>query len=409
MLIRPKITLLIVFVVQIIAAPLILLILSVTLIEKDLMEKIQRINEDISFDGNSWKIDKYNTDPELIGNYPLYILANDGFVLDRRAPIDGFLDSSDFTELLNYQEIQTRESITGQRRRILSLPLKNDSGENVGVVTVSYFNPRDEVLDQVDEELRKSLSYIHSIIKVERDTIDTSSLDERNLPYNISFVIVDKYNTILRKTANVNNIARIANVIDPSYVKKQSEEEGLQIIRDETNAKYFLTETKPLTHKGKTLGVIVVGREIGDLLGLLRNFAVIFGVISTALFIILGIFLSKIINNLSRNNSSSPRKISFNSRESALYIDENKIQIAYATNQYYLLKTLFSNPPKRWETDQVLDKFGEFKTRTDSRKVYDTMNNINKKVEGYLKQKLIINQNKTYQLNQNLPIEKSAS
>lgn len=400
------VTLLLFFLLQNFIASVIIFSILKNNSEKFINSKIDRIHEDISYDGETWDISRYNADPQILGNYPLYILTNDGFVLDRRSPIPGFLDSSDYNQLLSYVTIQTRESVTGQKRRIMSVPIKNAENENVGVVTVSYFNPRDEVIDQVDAELLDAASYISSKITVKNNEINADNLDERSVPYNISYIIVDTFNTTIKKTSNVNNIRRIPNFIDPSYVKKQLELEGVQFIKEPGTNNYFITLTRPLLKNGKTLGVIIVGENVANMIMLIVKFNIYFGFVNMIVTVILGLLILKIFNK-----SSYPvlvRKIWFDSKKSVIHIDDTNIEIAYATNQYYLLYALFSNPKKRWETDQLLEKFGEVGDATDARKVYDTMANINKKLQGYLKQKLIINQNKTYYLNSKLPLEKSS-
>ena len=65
---------------------------------------------------------------------------------------------------------------------------------------------------------------------------------------------------------------------------------------------------------------------------------------------------------------------------------------------------LFSKPTKRWETDELLDRFGEDPELENGRKVYDAMISVNKKVSKVIPLKLILNQNKTYQLNQEFSI-----
>jgi hypothetical protein len=378
-------------------------------IKNDLKKKISRAKEDIRYADNQWNIDRYNSDPQLLGNYPLYILTIDGFVLDRRNPIKGFLDSANFDNLLSYENPQTVTSIAGNTRRTFSKTISDKNNEVVALVAVSYLEPQEQALEKIDQRLRENADLIISRIRVNEKTIDTDHVDEREIPYEISFLIVDKYNSTLLKSTNVNNRKRIPTFIDPSYVKKSLDNTGFQIIKDAETNKQFLVLTEPLIKNNQTLGVIAVGSSLENMQDNIRNFALLSGLLSIVLLAVFAFYLKRMRKDKSilDNQMRNPSKIRFDTKQSLLFIDNQQIEFAYATNQYYLLRSLFANPLKRFETDELLEQFGEVNTQSDGRKVYDTMTNINKKVAGYLREKLIINQNKTYQLNPKLPIEKA--
>jgi DNA-binding response OmpR family regulator len=76
-------------------------------------------------------------------------------------------------------------------------------------------------------------------------------------------------------------------------------------------------------------------------------------------------------------------------------MNEQIIQIPYASNQYYIMTALFSNPKKRWEQDEILEKFGEVESEEGWRKVYDAHLAINRKV-GF---KLIDYRDKLFRIN----------
>lgn len=380
-------------------------------LKKDLNFRISRIEEDIKYNNGDWNISAYNLDPELLSTDPQYILTNDGFVLDRRSTIRGFLDSSDYKRLLDYTTAQNVKSSTGQVRRVYSRAILNSNEEPIGVVAVSYFDPQTSLTPTIDKQLNKDMNLILSEIKVKNSNIDVSNVKERNLSYNVSYIIVDKFNTVLDKTTNVNNIGRIPNFIDPSYVKHQLLENKFQYIQDQDTKEHFIVQTTPLLDSSKknVLGVIVVAESSENLYNLINYFLLSYGILSLVL-IIGGFYMGFVVLSKESMSASISREISkiwFDEKQCMLYIDKNQIEIPYSTNQYYLLRALFSNPSKRWETDEILDEFGELQV-INTRKVYDAMVNINKRVTGYIQDKLIINQNKTYQLNQNLPIEKTS-
>lgn len=398
-----------IFVIQLIVGGAVVLNIGENQIKTSLSQKIDRIIQDLKYNNGNWNIRSYNNDPELLGTEPLYILTIDGFILDRRSPIKGFLDSSDFKHLLDYQRIQTLTSITGGTRRILSKVIQN-KGQETGVITVSYFDPKPEIMKTIDSDLKKNVDLIASKIGVKNDSIDVSKIDEREISYDISFIVVDKFNIVLAKTTNVNSIGRIPNIIDPSYVKHQLAAPRFQNVRDSQTKKDFIVQTRPMTGPNNNIiGIIVVAESSEMLNSLLINYLLLYG-IASFLILLGGYYLIYVIfKNGSAFNSYSkePEKIWFDDKQCTLNVDQISIEIPYSTNQYYLLQALFSNPVKRWETDELLDRFGEIKY-TKTRKIYDAMVNINKRVIGYVQDKLIINQNKTYQLNQKLNIVKSS-
>jgi hypothetical protein len=397
------------FLLQSFIAVLVLYTLGKNEIEKDLKNKIARAQEDLTYTNGKWNIDRYNSDPQLLGSYPLYIITTDGFILDRRNPIKGFLDSANFDDLLAYDTPQTLTTITGNTRRVFSKTITDNKNSVIALVAVSYLEPQEQTLATIDTDLVKTVDHIISKIQINTNSIDTSRVDEREIPYAISFLIVDKYNSTLLKSTNVNNRKRIPSFIDPSYVKQSLDNTGLQTVRDTETNEQFLVITEPIIKNNQTLGVISVGAPMKNILTIIKDFALWFGVFTIALLSLFGFVLGKMLRHklMLSNQTTNPSSIRFDSKQSLLLIDNNSLEVAYASNQYYLLRTLFSNPQKRFETDELLEEFGEINTKTDSRKVYDTMTNINKKVAGYIREKLIINQNKTYQLNPQLPIEKT--
>lgn len=399
-----------IYLLQLSIAAYILYFLGSTQLNKSLEKKTQRISEDLTYKNGTWDLDSYNNDPKLLGSYPLYLITQDGFVLDRRSTIHGFLDSSDYKRLLNYQKVQTISSVTGYTRRIYSRVIA-DKGKDLAVITVSYFNPKEEVLSLIDKELIQNADIIYSQLSIKNGTLDVSKIDQRKISYDTSYIIVDKYNTILSKTTNVNNIGRIPNFIDPSYVKNELNNISTRIISDNESDEKFIVISKPILDKDNAvLGIMIVGTSYNNFYNLLREFSVWYSLFSLVLFLITLFLLNNYFKRALRQNAklSKLENLYFDDKQGKLIIDDKKISIPYATNQYYMLKTLFSNPNKRWETDELLDKFGELKGEEGARKIYDTMVNINRKVAGYLEDKLIITQNKTFQLNSGLPVKKTS-
>src|SRR5690348_26596 len=92
-------------------------------ITKDLVHsETKLVLSDLSYKNGAWDMSKYDADPEIPGTYRLYLITKDGFVIDRWRPIAGFLDTSDFKQLLVYQQPQTVTTVAGQAWRLYSEP-----------------------------------------------------------------------------------------------------------------------------------------------------------------------------------------------------------------------------------------------------------------------------------------------
>jgi hypothetical protein len=97
--------------------------------QDNLQLSVKRIKEDVLFENGKWNMYKYNADPNLPDTYPLYILATDGFVIDRWKPVKGYLDVSDFKHLLMFNSPQTITTPTNQSWRIFSKPIYNKNSD----------------------------------------------------------------------------------------------------------------------------------------------------------------------------------------------------------------------------------------------------------------------------------------
>lgn len=94
-------------------------------------------------------------------------------------------------------------------------------------------------------------------------------------------------------------------------------------------------------------------------------------------------------------------QVCFDKEKSELKIDGKPTPIPYSSNQYYLCEALFGNPKKRWENDELLEKFGvntDLSNAKIKRQPYDAMIAINKKI-ARLSPDLIQYKNKTFQIN----------
>ena len=79
-------------------------------------------------------------------------------------------------------------------------------------------------------------------------------------------------------------------------------------------------------------------------------------------------------------------------------INDTVVQVPYATNQYELADAVFSQPTKRWELDELLEKFGDTEDFGNWRKVYDATLALNKRT-GL---KIVVYKDKTFRFNPEL-------
>lgn len=367
----------------------------------------KRIQEDVVYKNGSWDTNRYISDPELPGTFPVYILTADGFVIDRWKPVHGFLDTSDVRRLLSYQTPTTVNTPTNQTWRMLSKPIMHNN-DMLGIITVSYFAQQGDTV-AVDAKLQQSIAAIESKISIKNNMIEASNFDVRDITLGVAVQIVDKFNRIIVKNNNTNSIDQIPNYIDASYIGTVANASPIRQIQDaDTGERFLLVSTPIFDANGYISGVIVVGKSISAIDQILRDFVITDAVLGISLAFFFSLFSLGSIRKyvLFRAQTSiveSKTKheiahLAFDKKAGTIMLDDHEIHIPYATNQYYLCEALFSNPKKRWEVDVLLEKFGEHDL-TNWRKVYDAMLIINKKVMPIIDDKLIIVHEKTYQIN----------
>lgn len=365
-----------------------------------------RIQHDIRYDQGKWDTKLYNSDPftpyphgSSGFSQPLYIITSEGFVIERNRPISGLLDSSDFKHLLAFSTPQSISTVTNENWRVLSRPVKNNN-EVLGVILVAYYNPSSSQLEEIDKKLSENIEQINSHLKVKNKGIDVSDVDIRNIHYDVAFEIANNFNKVM-----INN-GRTPSFIDPSYIATELQLDRKRIIEDKLTKEKFLVKTQPFIDKNKQIrGIIIAAQSINPLNEILSRYLLFAALTSIVLIFPLSFFtiysLRREIKGVieryekSKQVKKLPAKISFDKIQSILFLDEKEIQIPYASNQYYLVEALFAQPKKRWETDELLFKFGENINSENWRTVYDAMLSINRKT-GF---KLIYYSDKTYKIN----------
>lgn len=405
---------LLVFIVQTTVGGVVIYYISTAQVKASLNGITERVQAGIEFENGTWNISKYNADSEIPGSHRLYVFSSDGFVIDRWRPIAGYLNVSNFRLLLEYQTPQTIHTITDQSWRMYSRVVSQND-QTVGVITVSYFSPEESKLAETDRELRQTADRIAKNISVENGELDVSAVDGRLAPFDMPFQIVSQYNRILMKTNNANSMDRIPDFIDSTYVLRNMQRSSVRQVDDDQTGEVFLAMAQPLVDaEGAPRGVVIAAKSISHVGPLLKAYIFINVLMGAA-----GLLIAATIRVASRGRTARQgivaatvkpqllrlediKAIAFDKKECAIQINDHKIPITYATNQYYLCVALFSARKKKWETDELIERFGERHNHNSWRKIYDASVSVNRKAAVFMEPKFIINNNKTYQINSDL-------
>lgn len=375
---------------------------------KDSLKELQdRIRNDLHIKEGQWDTSLYNADPHTPHpsgsngfTAPLYIITSGGFVIERNQPISGLLDSADFKHMNAFLRPQTLAIVTNDRWRVLSRPISSSDKEVVGLISVAYHNPNEDILETIDKTLQDNLDKIHSSIKTSGKNVDVSRIDVRNIRYDISFEIITTYNKVLLRNG------RTPTFIDPSYIENELRNPSMRIVKDVKTANEFLISMQSIKDsQGNSQGIVLAGQSLNSVNETLLAYLIFSFIFSLTVLLPVIIWMSG--KNFQKTNKNLPdieypKSIVFDAKESVIHADEKNISIPYATNQYHLCKALFSHPKKRWELDELLIKFGEDPSSQNWRKVYDAAILVNKRV-GF---KLISYADKTFRLSSALTSNK---
>lgn len=388
------------FLFQIVSAYFIIHFVVVKEARESLSRMAERVVKELKYKNGEWDTTLYDADPETPhpnGSSgfpdPLYILTVDGFVIERNRPINGLLDTSDFKRLMFYDKPATIKEIVNESWRVYSLPIEYKN-KNQGVIFVSYYGPRTDSFENINNILIENAHKIESQIKITGGEIDVSRVDVRNIHYEVSFEIVDRYNKVL-----LNN-GRTPSLIDRSYVLSEIKNKRERIFRDK-NTGSFLVISRPIKHNKDDVGLVVVAKSLDNINSLLSQF-LLYSVVTNFIIIFpltIGLFVFFERKNLEEKNWSPDeiKNINLDYKKGILTINgKHLVHLPINSNQFYLCAKLISKPNKKFSQDELLDMFGEELTHDSWRKVYDAMLAVNKKV-GF---KLIRYEDKVYFLNE---------
>jgi hypothetical protein len=366
--------------------------ISHTQVQNELAKLNTIVKNDLVYNNGRWDISLYTSDPRTPhpqGSsgfpHPLYVVTTNGFIIERNQPIAGLLDSSDFDRLQEYSQPTTLNTVTNENWRVQARPIISN-GKLLGDIVVAYYNEQNRPSTEIDPKLQANLDIISQKVKIENGKINVKGVDIRNVHYDVTFEIVDSFNKVL-----LNN-GRMPTFIDRSYVAEQFDAPPVRIVEDINTKEDFLIVTEEITDRnGSPVALVTSGRSIQEIRKTLNAY-LIFAAIS-GLLILLPLawlmleFILRIAKDivtqqeLKKQRAPILNKIQFNKKESYLKLNEQVVQIPYASNQYYILSALFTNPKKRWDQDEILEKFGATESGEEGwRKVYDAHLAINRKV-----------------------------
>ena len=383
-------------------------------VRDDLHSFTQRISQSLVYSNGRWDTTRYTADPQTphpSGSSgfltPLYIISADGFIIERNAPIPGFLDSSDFSHLMDFQKAQNVSIITNEQWRVISKPVVVN-GKTIGVIVGALYHPERFIPSVADTKINNTINYLQSGLDISNSSMNVNSIDLRGIDYDVSFEIVNNFNKVL-----LNN-GRMPTFIDKSYIYQELESgTNTRTIQDPSKKiSYIVVKQTLYDAEHNPVGIVLAGKSINYInttfykalpyiIGFLL-FSSLLAYYTLRSLIVRGIQDVISFYDQTKQEKSFPKSISFNKRDGKLQIDEHSIEIPIDSNQYYLCKAIFSNIKKRWELDELLEEFGDDSAVENWRKIYDTMTVINKKASPYLPVKLIELREKTYSLNPDL-------
>lgn len=390
--------------VYIVALATSLYFLLINQVKNDLVKITNQIKEDIHVENDKWDLSLYNSDNSIPQDNPRYIITSEGFVIERSKPIHGLLDLSRFSLINQYLSPTTVPTPANETWRVLALPILSGD-QPIGVILVGIYQPAEANLPDIDRQLQEVIRRLSQNITTKGEVIDISQIDGRQLPYNISFQIVNRFNKVIMQSNNTNSISRMPTYIDRSYIDNQLKGARFKEVVDNINHTKFLTLTTPLLNeKNLVSGLIVLGMPIDSVYSVVKNVILLnigIGlVIGTSLIPIVYFLNKKIQKRIEQNikQKPDPKSISFIKKDCKLTIDTVTIEIPYASHQYYYCLALFQKPQKKWEADELLEILGEDFGSEKWRKVYDTMVALNRKTEQLI-DKLFMVKDKRYFLN----------
>lgn len=351
-------------------------------VENEISAFATRIQHSVHYANGKWDLTAYVADPQTPHpsgsggiSTPLYILTSDGLILERNAPINGYLDSINFDHVRTFTTAQTFAPIAGESWRVKSRDIVS-SEFPTSAVLASIYHPERFREEVVDRKLDDALNYLASRVVVSDGVTHTSQIDIRQVDYDVAFVIVShQHKAILTSGRN------------PTFIDKSRFHDELQRIGkpyqviDRVDMSSYLAVSKPiLSDDGSPIGIIITAAKYPVLFEILTQSPMNWIQITIA-FMILQWLLWIYVRQ--PPIKTQLRTIWFDGVDGMLHLDRVTIPIPIHSYQHSLIQTLLADPYRSHTADSIL-KANEEPGQNAWRKVYDAMTQLNRKTNPIL-------------------------
>ena len=367
------------------------------------------VSQDFEYSEGVWNTNKYLSDTTTPSETPLYIFSLDGFLIDRKNVIGGFLDTSNFAYASSFATPKTIVSPIGEHWRVFSYRIERD-GQEKGVILLGYFDPAGRSEKDIDAVLLANAQMVDSQITVTNEVLDATQIVDKDIDHNISFEVIDTFNRSHK------SIGGPPAYIDKSYLQDALKRKDFTVISDARSQKRYLLHVQPILANGETVGLVVVGQGLDQLSQILGNqllLSFVAGLLSVFAFAVLTVYIyrhdiRKIIEErlamLTNPQCAVVDRIAFDSPGSKIIINGiHSIDIPVDSYQHDICTLLLKNPKKLYDTLDLSDAMGELDEQKNvKRLVYDAVEAVNAKVKKLTGIKLISHADKKYCINPTL-------
>lgn len=394
------------FVLYLLANYFIIRSLSLSDIKAYLKSTASSVSQDFDYTDGTWNTNEYLSDPTTPSEVPLYIFSLDGFLIDRKNIIRGFLDTSNFAYASSFTTPKTITSPIGEQWRVFSYKIERN-GQGKGVILLGFFDPANRSEMELDAVLRTDAQKLDSQITVTDDLLDTTHIVDKEVDPNISFEVIDTFNRSHK------SIGGPPAYIDKSYLQDALSHKDFTVISDTRSQKKYMLHVQPIRASGETVGIVVVGKSLEQFDQILGNqllLSVIAGLLSVIVFALFTFFIYRhdirdIVEErlaiLTNPQLVAVERIVFDLSENKIIINGiNTIDIPSDSYQRDICKLLFKNPKKHYDTFDLTEAIGELDEQKNvKRLIYDAVEAVNSKVKKLTGIKLISHADKTYFIN----------
>ncbi len=364
------------------------------------------VSQDFEYSEGVWNTNKYLSDTTTPSETPLYIFSLDGFLIDRKNVIGGFLDTSNFAYASSFATPKTIVSPIGEHWRVFSYRIERD-GQEKGVILLGYFDPAGRSEKDIDAVLLANAQMVDSQITVTNGVLDATQIVDKDIDHNISFEVIDPFNRSHK------SIGGPPAYIDKSYIQDALKHKDFTVVTDIRSQKKYMFYVQPILANGKVVGIVALGKGLDQLNQILGNqlfltfFAGLLSVFVFALFTLfvyrhdIGEIIEERLAMLTNPQCVVVDRIAFDAPGSKININGiHAIDIPADSYQYDICKLLFKNPKKQYDTLDLSDAMGELDEQKNvKRLVYDAVEAVNAKVKKLTGIKLISHSDKKYSIN----------